>query len=210
MIESVIDPFQIEDMDYGLVNVAAFAKYDTFDRSVYPHSGARLYAEVKLVTDLLSTPYLPGMEPFLAYTLRYERAIPAGRSLTFPLALHAGWLTADIVPTDYLYFIGGGYSTFNNMIPFMGLRFMERMATGALVLQAGAQYEFHSGRYVILRANVARTRFDLPEIGNLRDSYGGVGLTLGVETLIGPVEYTLMWGSERKDLLSFINIGYRF
>lgn len=211
VIESVIDPFQIGKMDYALLSVAAFAKYDTFDRSVYPHSGARMRLEVKLVTDLLtSSPYLPDMEPFLSYMLHLERAVPAGRRLTFPLSVHAGWLSAENVPTDYLIFIGGAYSTLNNMIPFMGLRFMERMATGALTAQAGMQYEFRTGRYVILRANGARTHFRLPELRNVNSLFGGLGLTLGFDSPVGPLEYTLMWGSERKDLLSFVNIGYRF
>jgi len=210
MIHSVFTPEQYSDWQYGLVNLLGFVRFDNLDRTEYPHSGARIYAEAKLVSDPLSSFHLKGKKPFMTYTLSLERAIPVGRRLTLPVALYAGWVDTDNLPNDYLFFIGGNYPVFENTFPFMGTRFMERVATSALVLQVGAQYEFSSGKYVILRANAAKTRFDLEGAPSTSDLFGGVGLTLGLDSPIGPLEYSLMYGEQHRNFLTNINIGYRF
>ena len=38
----------------------------------------------------------------------------------------------------------------------------------------------------------------------------GLGLTYGWLSPVGPLECTVMWGSERQDLLTHLNIGYLF
>ncbi len=209
-IHSVFALDMYDDWQYGLVNYVGFIRFDNLDRSVYPHSGTKVYAEAKLVSDPLSSFHLKGKKPFLTYTLNLERAIPVGRSLTLPLAFHAGWISTDNIPNDYLFFIGGCDPVLENIFPFMGTRFMERVATSALVCQLGAQYEFSRGRYIILRANAARTRFDLQGTPSMSDLFGGVGLTLGLESPIGPLEYSLMYCEQHRNFLTHINIGYRF
>jgi len=90
------------------------------------------------------------------------------------------------------------------------LKFLERPGTHAYVIQAGMQYEAGPGKVVQLRANIGEAA---DNASALFDSEGldiGGGLTLGWHSPIGPIEYSLSYGNRRRELLSYVNVGYRF
>ncbi|MBP2681398.1 MAG: hypothetical protein H6Q78_1261, partial [Candidatus Krumholzibacteriota bacterium] len=71
------------------------------------------------------------------------------------------------------------------------------------------QWEALRERYVILVWNVGNTFDEWPsEITGSRYVNGG-GLTLGIDTILGPIEVTAMT-SEARDFLMYFNAGYKF
>ncbi len=99
-----------------------------------------------------------------------------------------------------------------------------------LVGDVGFQIEFYKDFFLILRGSVGRVKekfinlfrehntvyeqyysYYIPIKHHLKnDLKYGYGLTLGYNSIIGPVEITLMRGSESRKFLVLANIGYRF
>jgi len=202
---------------YNLLNLFTAMRIDSFDRTIYPRSGISLLARARLVKDL-SNPIFqiqreagnPISSSYINYMLKFSGAFPANEKLSFLGSFFGGISTEDLVPDDYRFYLGGAYPHIDTSFPFMGLNFLERVGSQALAVQAGIQYEFMNNKFITIKANAGKTTDNLDDLFNKKDILTGVGMSLGALTPIGPLEYTLMWGSEKDDLISNINIGYRF
>lgn len=130
------EPFTGENR--ALVTAAVLLEYDSYDRAVFPHAGARIFAT--------SEHRIAGEGgPFAHHIVDAEAALPIdGRlSLLGRLTL-AG--SANDIPDHYYFFLGGTNSYYllpDRQIPFPGLHTMERHGRHLQALQLGAQYEFH-------------------------------------------------------------------
>ncbi len=203
-------PPQWRDEMLALMTVLAYARYNSFDRAVFPRRGLRVIAEARTVTDWLGSLDRRIYEPFEAYTLSLAGYLPLRPRISLLGSFYAGRLSSDRVPSDLLYFVGGAESSLNQVCPFMGLYFMERPGSEVLVAQAGVQFEIGHDNFLILRQNVGRTRFAGMEERGFNDMLTGFGATAGTLTPFGPLELSLMWGSERRDPLTHVSLGYRF
>ncbi len=134
------------------------------------------------------------------------------------------------IPFIYENYIGGLNTYTTGCFPFTGLNFMQIYGKNVLVGDAGFQIEFYKDFFLILRGSVARVKdkfinlfkehntvieqyysYYYPVRQHLKnDLIYGYGLTLGYNSIIGPVEITLMRGSESNKFLVQANIGYRF
>ncbi len=209
-IETVIAPENFEEMKYGLVNFLTYLKIDNFDRSVYPRSGLRLYLETNYLTDLLGTANVKGRAGIFSHTLSFTSALPVHEKVSILGSIYGGTLNTGDLPGDFLYYVGGAYTNLNRFFPFVGLKFMERSATTALILQTGVQFEFGSNKFLTLKGNIGQTEHKSSETIVKDSNLYGLGLSIGWLSPIGPMEYTVMSGSERNYLISSVNIGYRF
>ncbi|MBN2288740.1 MAG: patatin-like phospholipase family protein [Candidatus Glassbacteria bacterium] len=209
-LDIVIAPEGWEGGQYSLLSFLAYLRFDTLNRAVYQTRGVSLYAEAILVTDLLGSAEVRSHEAFQKYTLTCDGAVPVSRRVSILGSFYGGFSTTDQMPSDHFYFLGGAYPYLNRAFPFMGLKFMERLGSCALVLQTGVQVEFRKNQFLILRGNTGETALDFNDLFDRQGILTGLGLTYGWLSPVGPMEYTVMWGSEHKDLLSHVNIGYRF
>ena len=205
------------DGSYNLLNFFAAMRIDSFDRTIYPRSGINLLARARLVKDLSNPIFqiqreagIPISSSYINYMLKFSGVFPANEKLSFLGSFFGGISTEDLVPENYRFFLGGAYPHIDTSFPFMGLNFLERGGSHALAAQAGIQYEFMNNKFITIKANTGKTTDALDDLFNKKDILTGVGISLGALTPIGPLEYTLMWGSEKDDLISNINIGYRF
>ncbi len=133
------------------------------------------------------------------------------------------------IPFIYENYIGGLNTYTTGCFPFTGLNFMQIYGKNVLVGDIGFQIEFYKDFFLILRGNVGRIK---DKFGNLfkehntvyeqyysyiipirqrlkNDLKYGYGVTLSYNSIIGPVEITLMRGSESNKFLVLANVGYR-
>lgn len=61
----------------------------------------------------------------------------------------------------------------------------------------------------MLRGNVGNAANQWMGLTPKSSDVKGAGLTVGAETLLGPIEWTIMHSSEHT-LLTYFNIGYHF
>ncbi|MBN1495602.1 MAG: patatin-like phospholipase family protein [Spirochaetes bacterium] len=133
------------------------------------------------------------------------------------------------IPFIYENYVGGLNAYATGCFPFTGLNFMQMNGKHALVGDIGFQIEFWTDLFLILRGSVGRIKDNFQDL--FRESnitweqwYGylvpivhharndikyGYGLTFAYNSIIGPIELTLMRGSESNKFLIHANIGFR-
>ena len=107
-------------------------------------------------------------------------------------------------------YLGGIYTYNREYLPFPGLRFMEVSGMKAVVASAGLQFEPLSNIFIILRGNAGKAADVFRDLFSKKDMLYGYGLTLGYNSLIGPIELSLMRGGVKNKFIFYVNIGYRF
>lgn len=116
------------------------------------------------------------------------------------------------LPLSYQFFIGGQshMKYFDNIISFDGLKFTQLYGNHIVLGKISWQYNFYKNIYAIAKLNGGY-------IANSYDTWFtddnfvlGCGLTLGMETMAGPIEFSLMGSNRCSNLIGFFNVGYWF
>ncbi len=133
------------------------------------------------------------------------------------------------IPFIYQNYTGGLNRYTNGCIPFTGLNFMQVSGKHMLLMDIGLQVEPFKDFYIVARGSLGRVKdrfrdlfkkrilvidswygYFVPRHLNLEnDLIYGYGATLGYDSIIGPIELTLMRGSESNRFLFHASIGYR-
>ena len=141
------------------------------------------------------------------------KTIPIGKKSALKFELEGGMKigTAE-TPLFYQFFVGGQSKMryFDNILAFTGLDFTDRIIDHIAVNKIAWQWNFYKSLYSTLH-------FDYGFMSDTYDSWFnsnsfvlGYGLSLGVDTVIGPVEVTLMGSNINKGITGFINVGFWF
>ncbi len=156
--------------------------------------------------------------------------IDASEPYYFHYDIPGGWeLYRRNIPFIYQNYMGGLNTYTNGCFPFTGLNFMQISGNHMLVLDAAFQIEPLKDLFIVLRGGAGRVKDTFRDLFRKRniviDQYYGLyimkyqnlkndiiygyGLTLGYNSIIGPIELTFMRGSESNKFLFHANIGYR-
>ncbi|MCF7918375.1 MAG: patatin-like phospholipase family protein [Candidatus Cloacimonetes bacterium] len=183
-----------------------YARIDNVDRAVYSTQGIKLYVEGRNYYSLKTNADTD--KEFRRFILDGEVLIALSHRLSFASGGFLGFLDTHNLPyEERLYF--GGLLEKDNSRPFMGLNFGEVAAEEGYLGRLRLQYEPWDGKFIILRYDFARIISDFPYSPSENFVMRGYGLSLGMQTPIGPIELTLMGSSRRPDeIRSYISIGY--
>ena len=114
------------------------------------------------------------------------------------------------IPVFYKFFVGGQSKMkyFDNIITFTGLDFTDQVVNYVAMGKMAWQWNFYKKLY-------GTFNFDLGYVNNAYDYWfddssflGGVGLTLGVDSMFGPIEVSLMGSNLNSKPVGFINVGF--
>lgn len=149
---------------------------------------------------------------FIAY-LDMLKTIPVGSKSAIKFELEGGMKVGVAeTPLFYQFFVGGQSKMkyFDNILAFTGLDFTDRIVDQIAINKIAWQWNFYKSLYSTLH-------FDY---GFLNDTYDtwfdsknfvlGYGLSLGVDTMIGPVEVSVMGSNINSGITGFINVGFWF
>lgn len=228
-------PVNFEDDDFSikLLNFFLFGGVDSYDRAAFPSKGLKLYSEFKLFTDEFTASIGESHPYFNRAMFTMNHVVELSSQSSWFYGVHAGvvnrlhftkkrpYVTSSTIeynqlPSDALLWIGGVSNTGNTIFPFVGANFMEYSSKDVKVVHTGFQLEPWKDKFVVLRANKAfineQVVYDskIHARGMTDISLTGYGLTLGMITPIGPMEYTIMGNSNTNDILSHLSIGYYF
>ena len=92
---------------------------------------------------------------------------------------------------------------------FIGLHPYEYMGNYVKMIRAAVQYEWMPRRYLTATWNMGQTDDHYTPPYRFNKPIHGAGLTLGIETFIGPIELSGMTSDEHA-FLTYLNIGYKF
>jgi NTE family protein len=200
-----IDPLLGFDKTFSsFFNYYGFLEMDTYDNISFPKKGIKLNTQLKLVTgaDINPTAFLVG---------RFSQAFKISNKITYINDIYGGAVEGDSIPYQY-YFYTGGLSPLlkNGIIPFVGMEFMERESTNALILQGTLQFEPIPDFYFSLKASFGNLKDSFNDLFTTNEILAGYGATLSYDSFIGPIEFNLMKSANRAGMIGFVNIGFWF
>jgi NTE family protein len=199
-----------EDDDYYF-SYYGFIRLDSHEKAYYPKKGISLYGEYKLVTH--NGAKLDGMDkPASVASLRFQKAISVTPAFTVYPKFFGRVVWGKNIPGFYFSYTGGMDQTdyFDIQVPFVGLERMEEASTNSFVFRSDFQYELFKNNYLILKTNVGLLAEDVDFA--LRDGewIKGIGLTYSYNSLIGPMEFSLMYSDKKDKVVNYISLGYWF
>ncbi len=187
---------------YGLWRI------DTFDRTVFPTRGVFLNAEIALADKRVIS-----NRSFRRALVDFRAMIPLHRRVSFIINTFLGATTTKSdIPIHYLFMLGGMDTPFvylGDSNSILGLLIQERVGRNAQFLQLGTQFNLPGRKFIQLRWNAVEV-FERFKINFKENKFiTGFGVTAGIETRLGPVDFTLMSGNRHR-LLGYVNVGYKF
>jgi NTE family protein len=181
-----------------------FMNVDRYDDVSYPTAGSRFYALYKLVN-------ARNIRPVHFISFRYEKAVHLANRFTLIPSVFGGYSSADTITPVYQFYVGGMNQLYSKgLVSFIGLDFMQvnnRVVTG---IGLNIQYNIWRNNYIVLKANSGSTAWTPDTLFKRGSGLLGFGITIGNNSVIGPIEITFMASNAHHDLLSYINIGYWF
>jgi len=205
-----ISTSEIPENKGNFLSAYGFLMLDTYDRAYFTHRGAQLFTEYRLSKGISQD--LSSYRPVNTVSIRYFKAYPISKPVTVSTKFYLCIASGDTVPYQYKSYIGGlGAYNVNNLIPFVGINFMQRSGNVALTFKLDTQWRFWKNNYATLSWNVGNTASDTKSLfNNSTNVASGIGLTYGYDSPIGPLEFTLMTSNFSKTIMSYVNLGFRF
>ncbi|MFA8433358.1 MAG: patatin-like phospholipase family protein [Marinifilaceae bacterium] len=205
-----VDGFE-EKRDNFYINYYGFLKMDTHDKAHYPRRGLSLYGEYKLVTDN-GWGVNDNERPISIAYLKMKKAISLSPRVTFYPSFYGRVVWGKEIPPEYYTYVGGMDQTsyFDIQVPFIGLRRMEQFTENAFVGRGDFQFELFRNNYLILRTNVGKYVDNVNDALTQGTWIKGVGLTYSYNSIIGPMEASVMISDAHKKLTSFVSLGFCF
>jgi len=201
----------IKTYEYN-TNLFGFLKIDDLDRAVFPRKGNKLHSELVLVTDIEDSIQRKS-DPTLFFTTRYFGAVPVNKKLTLQPQLLFGSVLShgSTIPPQYNMFMGSLTDKYGKgVFPFVGLQFMQITNLQSIAYRLDIQYEIFPNFFATAKYNLGFHSFDLEKIFYDNPAINGYGFTLGINTLLGPVEFTVMNSDYSNKWIGYLNIGYVF
>lgn len=141
------------------------------------------------------------------------KAFPIGKHNSLKLGVQGGTKIGDAeVPLFYQFMVGGQSKMkyYDNIMAFTGLGFIDEIVDHIVFGRFAWQWNFHKIFYATVSCDVGymNDRYDLWFDDN--SFVAGAGLTLGANTIMGPVEVSLMGSNFNSSAVGFINVGFWF
>ena len=144
---------------------------------------------------------------------RILKAFAIGRRHSLKIGLMGGTKIGEAeVPLFYQYMVGGQSKMkyYDNIIPFVGLNFVEKTIDHIAYGRIAWQWNFYKILYTTLSCNMGYMSDVYDEWFEPNSFVAGAGLTLGANTVIGPIEVSLMISNINTGAVGFINVGFWF
>lgn len=208
-ISQQIEAFDTIDYSMNAISWYTRFRFDTNDKTIYPRKGDYFNAEIK---SILTSNYRSGQwkEYFWRINARYTKHIPLSKKFVLSYGLSGGFNFSSNLHFIYHYFLGGDIPSEMSIFPFSGMKLMAVSTQNILLSTLKIRSELWKDKYLTLTGNLGRSADDYRNFFHYQKNYWGIGISAGMKTIIGPVEFTLSRGSLTNDLISEVQIGYNF
>jgi NTE family protein len=217
-------------LNYTNFNISAFYDLNTFDRNIFPTKGIQLQVKATRlnnrrfnVRDLnpdlqFDADSLFNFNPYYTIRLSSQSFIPIGECGAIRIAPFLGLVIDPSNRFGDFFLVGAPEQLTRRSIPFAGLDPNELIAEVAVGGNLGYQHFIHEKW--IVAGDVSAGLFTTPSglENNTLPSQSvimGANLTIGYNSFIGPVRWSLMYpvkteGGISPRLRSYISVGHRF
>ena len=186
-------------------------KYDTYDNSFFPKSGAYLSGDFHWY--LLAHGRNKDFEPFSVAKAKLGYAYTLFNKFSANLTTEGGFKLGGTKTTSLDFTLGGyGFKEMNNIIPFQGYEAISLRGNTYLKTTLTFDYEIFKKNHLNITANIANVGNDLFENSKWIDGidYSGISAGYGLETVLGPMEIKYSYSPELDKSEWYVALGYRF
>jgi len=214
-------------LDGRINQINSYLTYEanTLDAVAYPKHGHKLDLEVGYVYaqhprfTVLSGDAVIGTEkspafsfkPYQHSRLNYEQYLPVSRRQTLLAQVQVGLNLnyKQAIANDFV--VGGLNSVIRNQITFAGLPEASLYTGSVAVGLLGYRFGLTPNIYLTAKANTLYQGFVSNSARPQSASWiHGGSMTLGINSLLGPIEASLMYSNVSRKLLPYFNIGFPF
>lgn len=156
-----------------------------------------------------------GVNTHLSYLVQGSimKAFPIGKRNSLKFGIQGGSNIGKIdVPQFYRFMVGGQSKMkyYDNIMAFTGLVFVDKIVNHVAVGELAWQWNFHKIFYTTVSCDFGYMSDKCDLWFDSNSFVAGAGLTFGANTIIGPVEVSLMGSNINSSAVGFINIGFWF
>ena len=141
------------------------------------------------------------------------RTFPIGKKNSLKFGLEGGYkIGKNDVPNFYKFYVGGqsNMKYFDNVISFTGLDFVDKSVDHIAIGKLAWQWNFYKSLYSTVSFDFGYMSDSYDEWFDSNSFVAGAGITLGIDTILGPVELSMMKSNVNSRPVGFINVGYWF
>lgn len=140
----------------------------------------------------------------------YNGAFPIAPKWTIRARLNSGLTFGNGYYFSQLFIVGGqGSHYLPGMISFMGLDVAQLGERQLISARLRMQYNIYKKHYILTTLDMANLQYSKADLFNFNSGAIGYGLTWGYNSLIGPVELSVM-GSNYRSISAFVSVGFWF
>ena len=211
------------------IDLSAFWAINSNDKVFFPTRGIKgqikigyvPYNQLKITATDTASNTVTGsstLEEFGYADLQLEYRIPVSRKLTLFYSANFLSTTNNEPGLNYSGALGGFFQNYSFTVPFWGAEFYEFDPSSYGMLSAGFQWELFPAFYLTAKANYLDTEYPASWLlddhtpAELRGEfriYGG-GVSLGYESIMGPIIVSVGKASGSSKWLFGINLGFWF
>ncbi len=203
-------------------------EYNTLDRNFLARKGAYILFEPSAIlaqgmNAVFSSAGLPiintdslGIDtrPFFKLKAQLQQVFSLTKKnfLTLQSEGAINFNTEQLLFHDYI--VGGLQPMFHNQVSFAGLQDATLRTNSFVKLALNWRYQFSGSIYFSATANIMYHSFLTEKYRSFTGINGnflsGYGLGLGMDSPIGPLEFTFTYSNQAKTLYNYLNVGFRF
>jgi NTE family protein len=203
----------------------AFFKANTLDQSIYPEKGLLLGVELRRVFALShEINYFLNGSPYLNDTdmLQHDDAFNQGvfqadwyqklnGRLTFSLSGQGGISLSKKDNILNVFHIGGMQPMLRNQIVFPGLADYTTYSNSVAVVRLGFRQQLSSNLFILMKSSgLVRDFMYKAQTTSSINWMSGHALSLAYRSILGPIEFSVMWSEKVKTASAYVNIGFTF
>lgn len=213
--EIVTDSLLEEFKDFSsYVTLFAAMNADTRDRPYFSTRGFVTRARVEYIIPASENWSNQLFSNSLISYVNYIHSVPLTRKLILKPGLFVGTtLRQNDVPPIHHTFALGGLNPNNYVdkhIPFAGLRFLQSFGYHTYIARMKLQWEVINKVYLTGMIDAGANQESFDDLFKSQNQMVGYGVTASYDSMIGPVELTVMGSNFNPGIQLFLNVGFWF
>jgi NTE family protein len=159
---------------------------------------------------------------YLQFKLLSNKYIHINKKATLVLGFYGGLTFNPFSPKENAntifnnFMVGGLIPNFRNQIPFIGLSDFQIRTNNFIGAQFCYQYEISKNLFVIPKFNLGYHNnnfvryFTSNDVLKPSNQLFGYGITGGFNSILGPLDFTIMRNTQVQSFVFYVNLGYNF
>lgn len=191
------------------ISYYAQLKYNTFDKGYFPSKGNNFEGSYSLYTDNFAQ--YNGHAPFSALKASWQGVFKVTNRFALIPAVYGRILIGQGIPYPYENALGGEVfgRYLPQQLPFAGIYNIELIDKSIIVTGLKLRQRIGSNQYLTLAGNYALTDDNFFKLLKGKSIFG-CSIGYGMDSIIGPLEASLGYSSQSKDVGFYINLGFAF